>query len=81
VTAPLRASPALVAITVLTVALPTPESGVGLPIHSTLLRAVHEQPGVADNSIESSTCVEGASAVDGDGVYRQGAAACETSTV
>ena len=69
VTAPLRACPALPAITIRSVALPTPEAGIGLPIHSALLRAVHEQPGVAVNSIESSTGVEDTSAVDGDAVY------------
>ena len=52
-TVPFRGCPVLVAITILTVALPTPEFGTGLPIQSGLLRALHEQPGVAVNSIES----------------------------
>jgi hypothetical protein len=71
----------LVAITILTVALPTPEFGIGLPIQSTPLRALHAHPGVAVSSIESSICVEDASAVDGEAEYWQGAAACVTSTV
>jgi hypothetical protein len=63
------------------VVLPTPEFGIGLPIQSAVLRAVHEQPGVAVNSIGSSTCVEDVSAVEGEAVNWQGAAACATSTV
>jgi hypothetical protein len=71
----------LVAITILTVALPTPELGIGLPIQSTLLRALHEQPGVAVSATERSPCAAGTSVLAGDTLNRQGAAACVTSTV
>ena len=80
-TVPVRACDVLVATTMRTVALPIPELGVRLPIHSTLLRAFHEQPGVAVSPTESSTCAEDASAVEGDTLYRHGAAAWLTSTV
>jgi len=81
VTVPVRACAALAAITIFSVALPTPELGFGLPIQSTLLRAFHEQAGVAVSAIESSLCVAAASTVDGDIVKRHGAAAWLTSTV
>jgi len=68
-------------MTILTVALPTPELGIGLPIQSTLLRALHEQPGVAVNVTESSFCAEDASVAAGEIAYRHGDAACPTSTV
>jgi len=51
------------------VALPTPEVGIGLPIQSALLRAFHEQPGVAVSVMERSVCAAAASAVDGETVY------------
>jgi hypothetical protein len=59
----------LAAITIVTVALPTPELGTGLPIQSALLRPFHEHPGVAVRATESSPCVARASAVDGEIVY------------
>jgi len=62
-------------ITIRTVAFPAPEFGRKLPIQSTLLRAFHEQPGVAVRAADSSACAEGTSAVAGETVYRQGAAA------
>jgi hypothetical protein len=81
VTVPVRACDVLVATTTLTVALPTPEVGIGLLIQSTLLRAFHEQPGVALNDTGRSLCAEGASADVGETVYWHGAGACVTSTV
>ncbi len=78
---PIRACDVLVAITTRTVVLPTPAFGTGLPIQSALLRAFHEQPGVAVSAKESSVCEEGASAVVGATAYWHGAAACSTSTV
>lgn len=68
-TVPVRACAVLVAITIFTVALPTPEFGIGLPIQSTLLRAFHEQLGVAVSAMDSSRCVAAASAFDGEIVY------------
>jgi len=81
VTVPVRACAVLVATTILTVALPTPEVGIGLLIQSTLLRAFHEQPGVALKETGRSLCAEDASAADGETVYWHGAGAWVTSTV
>jgi hypothetical protein len=71
----------LAAIAIVTVALPTPELGFGVPIQSALVRDVHEHPGVAVRATETSACVAGASAVDGEMVYSQGDGAWLTSTV
>jgi hypothetical protein len=81
VTVPVRVCAVLAAITIVRVALPTPEFGFGSRIQSTLLRAFHEQPGVAVSAMDSSLCVAAASALDGAIVKRHGAAAWVTSTV
>ena len=80
-TVPIRACAVLVATTIVTVALPTPEFGVGPPIQSTSLRALHEQSGVAVRVAVSSVRAAAASTFDGEIAYRQGAAAWLTSTV
>jgi len=81
VTVPIRADALFAEITIRTVAFPAPEFGRKLPIQSTLLRAFHEQPGVAVRAADSSACAEGTSAVAGETLYRQGAAAWLTSIV
>jgi hypothetical protein len=59
----------LAAIWIRTLALPTPVLGTGLPIQSTLLWALQEQPGVAVRVMENSAAPAGASAADGDRLY------------
>lgn len=57
-TAPIRA-PAALAVTVnRTLAVPVPEAGVALPIQSTVLCALHGQPGVDVSENDTSDCAE-----------------------
>src|SRR5689334_22157100 len=78
---PIRATAVLAAITKWRLVLPTPDAGSRELIHAASLIAAHWQPGVAVRATESSASAGGASTVDGETLYRQGAAAWLTSTV
>jgi hypothetical protein len=72
-TVPTRGPAALAATVNRTLALPLPEDGVAFPIQSTVLCAVHEQPGMVVRAKETSDCDEPTSTVGGASVKVQGA--------